>query len=63
MIIGRLRIHSKRENINFRIKRSIIFLVNQPYELEPCLAISLEIMRASLSGEEFKLIPKTANME
>ena len=40
MIIGRLRIQSKRENINFRIRRSSIFLVNQICGLEPCLAIS-----------------------
>ena len=37
MIIGRLHIQSKRKNINFRIKRSSVFLVNQIYELEPCL--------------------------
>ena len=53
MIIGRLRIQSKRKNINFRIKRSSIFLVNQLYELEPCLAISLEI--ATQYGQEFSL--------
>ena len=50
--------HSKREKINFRIKRSSIFLVNQIYELELCQAISVEI--ATQSGQEFSL--KTANL-
>ena len=53
MIIGRLRLQFKSENSNFRIKRSSIFLVNQIYELEPCLEISLEI--ATQSGQEFSL--------
>ena len=53
MIIGRLRIQSDRENINFRIKRSSILLLNQAKELEPFLAISLEI--ATQSGQEFSL--------
>ena len=53
MIDGRLRIQSKRENINIRIKRSSVFLENQIYDLEPCLAISLEI--ATQSGQEFSL--------
>ena len=53
MIIGRLRIQSDRENINFRIKRSSILLLNQAKELEPFLAISLEI--ATQSGKEFSL--------
>ena len=50
MIIGMLREQHNRENINFRIKRSSIFLVNQIYELEPCLAMSLEF--ATESGQE-----------
>ena len=50
MIIGMLREQHNRENINFRIKRSSIFLVNQIYELEPCLAMSLEC--ATESGQE-----------
>ena len=45
MIIGRLLIQSWKKNVNFRIKRSSIFLVNQKSELEPCLAISLEIAK------------------
>ena len=60
MIIGRLRIQYKRENINFRIKISSIFLVNQIYELEPCLAISLE--KAPQSGLEFSLRDRQFNM-
>ena len=51
MIIGRLRIQSKRENMNFRIKRSSMFPVNQIYELESCVAISLEIV--TQFGKEF----------
>ena len=51
MIIGRLRIQTKRENVNFGIKRSCVFLVNQKYELEPCPVISLEITKQS--GQEF----------
>ena len=39
------------ENINFKIERSSIFLVNQTFKLEPCLAISLEI--ATQYGQEF----------
>ena len=40
MIIGRLNILFKRENIfYFRIKRSSIFLINQIYELDPRLVI------------------------
>ena len=53
MIIDWLHIQSKRENINFRIKKSSIFHVNQIYKLEPCLAISLEI--ATRSGRGFSL--------
>ena len=53
MIIGWLRIQSKRENIDSRIKRSSIFLVNLLYELEPCLTTSHEI--ATQSGHEFSL--------
>ena len=34
-------INQSWEKINFRIKRSSMFFVNQKYELEPCLAISL----------------------
>ena len=49
MIITRLRIQFKREKIDFRMKRSRIFLKNQKSELEPCLAISLETQ----SGQEF----------
>ena len=45
-------------NIDFIIKGSSIFLVNQKSELEPCVAISLEI--ATQSGQEFSL--KTANL-
>ena len=52
MIYGRLRTQSKRQNINFEIKRSIIFLVNQMYELEPCLVISLVI--ATQFGQELR---------
>ena len=33
MTIKRLRIQFERENINFKIKRSSIFLVNQIYEI------------------------------
>ena len=44
---------SKRGNIYFMIKRSTNFLVNQIYELELCLAISLEI--ASQSKLELSL--------
>ena len=43
----------------FRIKRFSIFLVNQIYELEPCLAISFEI--TTQSGQEISL--KAANLE
>ena len=32
MVSGRLYIQSKRENINFRIKRSSIFLENKMFE-------------------------------
>ena len=39
MIIGRLPIQSKRDNINFMIKGSSIFLLNRS------LAISLEIAK------------------
>ena len=53
MIIGRFWVQSKRENIHYRIKRSNIFLENQIYELEPCLAISLEI--TTQFGQEFGL--------
>ena len=53
MIIGRLRVQSKRENINFMIKRASIFLVNQTHELGPCVAISLKIV--TQSGQEFSL--------
>ena len=53
MIIGRLRIQTKRENVNFGIKRSCVFLVNQKYELEPCLTIYLE--KATQSGHELSL--------
>ena len=49
----KLRIHSKRENINFRVRRSSIFLVNQMYELKLCLARSLET--ATRSGQESNL--------
>ena len=58
MIIVRVRIQSKRENINFRIKRFSIFLVNQTYELEPCLAIPLE--QHDLAKN---LASKTANLK
>ena len=51
--IGRLRIQFKGENIDFRIKRCTIFLVNQVFEFKPCLAISLKI--ATQSGQEFSL--------
>ena len=51
MVIGRLGIQSKRENIDFRIRRSSIFLVKQICELEPCLAISFEI--ATPSGQDW----------
>ena len=44
---------SKRDNVNFRIERYSIFLVNQIYELEVCLAKSLEI--ATQFGQEFSL--------
>ena len=50
MIFGRLSMQSMRVSIDFRIG---IILVNQIYELEPCLAKSLEI--ATQSGPEFSL--------
>ena len=63
MIIRRLRIQFKRENINIRIKRSSIlfFHVNQIkiYDFKPCLAISLEI--AIPSDQEFCF--KTATLK
>ena len=59
MVIGSLHIQSKKENINFRIKRTSIFLVNKIHDLEPCLAISLEI--ASQSGQEFS--PKNGQLK
>ena len=43
----------KRDNNNFRIKTSSIFLVSQIYELKPCLAISLEI--ATHFGQKFSI--------
>ena len=39
----------QRKHIDFKIKRSSIFLVNKKSELEPCLATSLEI------GTQFSL--------
>ena len=53
MVFGRLRKQSKRENTNYRIKRFGIFLVNQIFELEHHLAISLEI--ATQSGQQISL--------
>ena len=53
MILGKLRIQFKRENIYFRIKGSSIFLVHSNSELEPCLAISHEI--ATQSSQELNL--------
>ena len=55
-----IRIYCQRENIDFRIKRSSIILVNQIYELETCLAISLEIatqsrQELSLKNRRFKM--------
>ena len=47
MINGRSSIQSKRENVNFRIKKSSIFLVYQICELEPRLAISFQIATQS----------------
>ena len=61
MIIGRLRMHFKRENINFRIKRSRIFLLNQIYELEPCLAIPLGMN--TINNLTKSLAQKTANLK
>ena len=58
MIIRGFRIQFYINNIDFIIKGSSIFLVNQKSELEPCVAISLEI--ATQSGQEFSL--KTANL-
>ena len=60
MIIGRLRIQSTRENINFRIRRAGIFLVNQIYTLGPSVAISLKIaaqfsQEFSLNNRQFKM--------
>ena len=56
--IGRLRMPSKMENINFGINRSSISLPNQRYELiEPCLVIYLEI--ATQSGQELNRQFKT----
>ena len=43
MIIRGFRIQFNINNINFIIKGSSMFLVNQKSELEPCVAISLEI--------------------
>ena len=53
MIIVRFHIQYKRENINIRIKRSSILLVNQIYELEQILAITHVI--ATQFGHEFSL--------
>ena len=53
MIIRRLRIQFRRKDINFRIKRSSIFLVIQKSVSDTSLAISLEI--TTQSGEEFRL--------
>ena len=50
---GRLHIQVKRENSNFRIKMSCIFLVNHKSELEPCMALSLQTK--TYSGREFSL--------
>ena len=60
MIIGRLRIQFKRGIFNFRIKRSSIFFANQMYELELCVAKSLEI--ATQSGQEFGLQNRNFNI-
>ena len=61
MIIAWLCAQSKWENINFRTKRFSILLVNQIYELEPSLAIYLEI--ATQSGQEFSLKNYCANFK
>ena len=53
MTIGRLYMQLERENINFRIKRSSIILVNQRSELKSCLALSFKT--ATQSGQEFSL--------
>ena len=50
MIIGLLEGYAY---VDFRIKRFSIFIVNQIYELEPSLAISLEIV--TQSNHEFSL--------
>ena len=50
---GRLCIQFKRNKINFRIKRSNIFLLNQNTEIDPCLAISVE--KATQSAQELSL--------
>ena len=53
MTIGRLYMQLETENINFRIKRSSIILVNQRSELKSCLALSFKT--ATQSGQEFSL--------
>ena len=54
--------HTVQEgDINFWMKRSSIFLVNQINEQEPCLAISVEIPKQS--GQELSLKPRTANLK
>ena len=52
MIVGMLRIQSKRENIDLKIKRSSIFFVNKIWNI-PCQATSLEI--ETQSDQQFSL--------